>query len=178
MCFEEVRVLELPPVGRRVTQTNDIEGLLRQADAIGCYPEVARALVRASFEYMLSGPRWQGPDKRAVLEPHPMGLRINDWLVHVLPDAGEDSLRALAGVVRFGLDVDVLAPPWARSLAKDAVYAMDLRCPVTVYSVDCYVELRMMWTGLDLNHGAERKEAELFDRYRRLVRTMPAIDIL
>ena len=66
---------------------------------------------------------------------------------------------------------------WALSVAKDAVGAMNLKCPVVVYAVDCYVELRMIWTGLDLDHDWERKEAELFDRYRMLVRTVPAIEI-
>jgi hypothetical protein len=175
--IEEAHMLELRPIGQCGMRSTLVEQVLRQAEAIGRYPEAARALVQASFEYMLSGPRWRRSGKHVVLESHPMGLRISDWLIHVLPDVSDDSLRALAQIGRFNLAVDVVAPPWATLVAKEAVRTMELKCPVTVYSIDCYVELRMIWTGLDLDHGPEHKEAELLARYRTLIRTMPAIDV-
>jgi hypothetical protein len=153
------------------------EALLRQADAIGQYPDAARAIARASIEYMLSGPRWVNRPEPVELAPHPMGWRINRWIFHVMPRVDDDAVAQLVDLPRFKCDVDVLAPPWVASVARTAVLAVLPHFHVDVFSIDSYVDLRVLWTSLDLGHSHAVARAELLGRYKRLARTMPAVDV-
>jgi hypothetical protein len=109
--------------------------------------------------------------------PHPTGWRIKNWLFYVLPRADDDALTGLVDVPRFRCDVDVLAPPWAEQLVRHAVQAVLPRYHVDVYSIDRYVDLRILFTGIDMNKRRSEALMDLLQRYARLVQTNPDIGI-
>jgi hypothetical protein len=170
-------MLDLPPNLERCSTQYVVKELMRQADAIGHYVPAARALTLASIQYMLSGPRWVNRPRRASLLPHPMGWRINDWLVHVLPCLDSDALAALADLPRFKLDTDIVVPPGTVSVAESAVNAVLPRNHVDLCSIETFICTRVLWTRIDLNQLKRDALLDLFRRYRALVKGMAAVDL-
>jgi len=170
-------MLDLPSKWLSCSTGCVVRELLRQADAIDQYPEASRAVTRASLEFMLSGPRWAGHRERTSLMPHPTGWRINNWLFHVLPRVDDDELTALADLPRFRYHLDLLTPPWAERVVRHALEAILPRYHVDVYSIDTYVDVRILWTRLDMKKRRSEALMDLLQRYARLVQTTPDISI-
>ena len=154
-----------------------VADLLRQANAIGRYREAASAMTRSSLEFMLSGPRWTNSRERTALVPHPNGWRIKNWLFYVLSNVEDDALDELARLPRFRCVVDLIVPPRIGRFARYAVEALLPRYHVDVYSISSYVDLRILWTRLDLNITHSEALSNLLERYSALVQSTPVIDI-
>jgi len=170
-------MLELPSNWQSCSTAYVVRELLRQADAIDRYPEASRAMTRASLEFMLSGPRWADRHERVSLMPHPMGWCINKWLFYVLPRVDDEWLPEIADLPQFRCDVDLLAPPWAERFVRHAVDAILPRYHVDVYSIDRYLDQRILWTSLDMNMPHSEALMDLLQRYARLVQTTPELGV-
>jgi hypothetical protein len=170
-------MLKLPNDWQSCSTGYVVTDLLRQAHAIGQYREAARAMTRSSLEFMLSGPRWINRPERASLLPYPNGWRINDWLFYVLTSVEDNTLDELAGLPRFRCNVDLIVPPWFARFAQYAVDAVLPRYHVDVYSISSYVDLRILWTRLDLDISHSGAISNLFGRYSVLVQSTTAINI-
>jgi hypothetical protein len=168
-------MLDLPVNWQACSTGYVVRCLLRQADALGQYEAAARAMAFASLEFMLSGPRWTSQVDGAALTPHSSGWRINNWLFYVPPRIDDDLLDEIATLTSSQCSVDLIVPPWATQLARNAVAALSRNRRVIVSSVDSYIDLRILLTSLDL--GAPHCDAliDFLRRYQRLVRDAPAV---
>lgn len=170
-------MLTLPPGWSSCSTRYVVEHLLRQADAVHQYFQAAHAMTRASLEFMLAGPRWTAHNEQEPLIPHPRGWRLNDWVFYVLPRVDDAALAELADSTPHTQDIDVLAPPWAEQVVRHAVQAILPRCRADVYSIDRYVDLRILFTTIDLNKRHADARMDLLQRYARLAHTIPDITI-
>jgi len=170
-------MLELPDNWEAYSIGYVLTELLRQARAIGHYTGAARAMTQSSLEFMLSGPRWTNRPNRTTLIPHSRGWRINKWLFYVLPSVEDDVLDELAELPKFRCNVDLIVPPWATRLARHVVEAVLPRYHVDVYSISSYIDLRVLWTRIDMDMPRSDALSNLFQRYSLFVRSMPVIAI-
>ena len=170
-------MLTLPPGWSSCSTRYVVEHLLRQADAVHQYFQAAHAMTRASLEFMLAGPRWTSKNEQKALIPHPRGWRLNDWVFYVLPRVDDAALAELADSPRRRCNMDVLAPPWAEQVVRHAVEAILPRCRADVYSIDRYVDLRILFTTIDMNKRHADACLDLLQRYARLAHTIPDITI-
>jgi hypothetical protein len=88
-------MLELPDDWQNITTGYVLRDLLLQANAIGSYPEAARACVKAAIDFMLAGPRWKKHDPPVKVISSASGWQLNDWLFHVMPGADDDAFQAI-----------------------------------------------------------------------------------
>ncbi len=150
--------------------------LLRQADAIGQYHAAALATTRSSLDFMLSGPRWTAQPKPRLLAAYPNGWRIKDWLIYVLPTVDDEALDQLSDLpLQSGFDL--IAPPWAARTARSAVQTFLTRTHADVYAIDSYIDLRVLWTRLDMDKSHSDALATLLELYMRSEMTAPDINI-
>jgi hypothetical protein len=170
-------VLELPPQWRSCCTRFVVSSLLRRADAIGQYPEAASAVLRSALEFMLSGPRWGERQRRAFLMPHPKGWRINDSLFYLLKNANDNTMVELSVLPRSRLAVNLIAPPSTEWLVQCAVKAILPDFRINVYSIDSYIDLRTLWTRLDMGMEHSDALASLLERYSQLTQFKPSISI-
>ena len=170
-------MLTLPPEWSSCSTRYVVEHLFRQADTVHQYFQAAHAMTRASLEYMLAGPRWTAHKEQKSLIPQPRGWRLNKWVFYVLPRVDDAALAELADSPRHRCGIDVLAPPWAEQVVRNAVQGILPRCRVDVYSIDRYVDLRILFTSIDMNQRHADALMDLLQRYARLPQTTPDITI-
>jgi hypothetical protein len=170
-------MLELPPNWRSCSTEFVVGALLRQADAIGQYHAAALAMTRSSLDFMLSGPRWTGRPERPLLAAHSRGYRIEDWLIYVLPNVDDQSMDELSGLRQLQCGFDLIAPPWAARTARSAVQSFLTRTHADVYSIDSYIDLRLLWTRLDMDKSHSDALATLLALYMQSETTVPDISI-
>lgn len=173
-------MLDLPPGWLSHTTESAVHDMMCQANSLGMYERASRAIVRASLEFMLAGPRW---GKRGIaIREEGAAWRINDWAFYVvgrMDDCLLDDMERLRPLVR---KIDVITDPWCERIVRHAIKHA-LRDPaIDVMAVDRYVNLRTFLTTMDIaalqpDRGRCGLARELFERYSRLVADTPAIDI-
>ncbi len=174
--------LDLPVAWQSLSTEYVVSQLLRQADVKGRYPEASRAMAGASLEFMLSGPRWVERPETATLLEQPKGWRINGWFICVLPRLDDEAVESLVDLAGPSRHLDVLAPPWAKSVAQHAIKGIFPRCFADVYAIDSYIGVRLCLTTLDMQVFKSQASnhdplLDLLHRYARLVREIPEIGI-
>lgn len=170
-------MLDLPSNWTSCSTRYVVENLLRQADAAHQYVQAAHAMTRASLEFMLAGPRWTAHKEQESLIPGPMGWRLKGWQFYVLPRVDDAAFAELADSPSHRLDIDVLAPPWAEQVVRHAVQGMLPRCRVDVYSIDRHVDMRVLFTSIDMNKRHADAQMDFLQRYARLAQMNPDIAI-
>jgi len=174
----ENAMLTLPAQWRSDCTQHVVEDLMRQARAVGQYADAARAIVGAALDFMLAGPRWSRRSDPVALREHPEGWRISDWWFHVPPCLDDEVFIRAAAVRRLRFDVDLIVPPGTRRLAEAAAKSfLRSRADVSVYPIDTYVELRILWTSLDSKMDHSKALTDLLHRYACLTRAKPDIHI-
>jgi hypothetical protein len=170
-------MLELPDDWQNITTGYVLRDLLLQANAIGSYPEAARACVKAAIDFMLAGPRWKKHDPPVKVISSASGWQLNDWLFHVMPGADDDAFQAIDDLPSVMGDIDVLAPPWSESVIRYAAKSAYPKRRIQVLGVDGFCELRLMWTRLDMNCQHAESIADFLERYRILTKANEKITI-
>jgi hypothetical protein len=168
-------MLALPANWKTCSTGYVVRDLLRQADYAGLYAEAARAMTRASIDFMLSGPRWTGRVECLSSMTNPLAWRINDWVFYVLPRLDDNALNELAKLVQSRCNVDLIVPPWAEHVARFAVASISRR--MNVFSIDTYIDLRILWTSLEMEKRHSEALMELLQHYDSLVKAIPILSI-
>lgn len=170
-------MLDIPPDWKQWTTAHVVTHILCQAQSLGRYPEAASAMVRSAIDFMLSGPRWSQGQNPISLIQHPNGWQLNAWRFHILPKVDDESVDAIAELSETTDGVDILVPPWSRSLLRRAVRAQFPNHPFDVLGVDDFCQYRLLWTGIDLNQNRADSIRWLLTRYNHLTQNTPTITL-
>jgi len=143
--------------------------LARKAHRFGRYEQAARAMARGAIDYMLSCPRWTHRPERAAVIARDGGWQVDNWLVHVLPSVDDSSILALRGLPNAKVDVEVIVPPWAEIIVKNAVKSLFPDGVIYVNPIDSYVASRVLSAGIELGESRYTAAEDFVRRYNTAV---------
>jgi hypothetical protein len=95
----------------------------------------------------------------------------------VLPRLDDDGLNELSELLQSRCNVDLILPPWAEHVARAAVATISRHCRMNVFSIDTYIDLRILWTSLEMEKRHSEALMELLLRYDHLVKAVPFLYI-